>query len=142
MRMILTLDPSIFPKEKYTHSHVRLAASVNSFSDRINQVPRNSKVAHFYAAFPVYQYVAGLNIPMDDLELAVKVMKSRDNLYGKNLEVRVQLSRLMPVDNYVKSNLPKDILIERLSIMIGFRVKFVKAGVHALHADPNIAFPK
>lgn len=63
--MFLWLSHSSFHKQLLrgsTYSHVGFASCIHSFSNRVNEVTANSKIAHFHLPLRIDQHVRGLYI--------------------------------------------------------------------------------
>ena len=62
------------------YRHVGLAAGLDSLCYGIDQVARNTKVAHLDLAAPIDEDVGRLHVPVDHLQLRVQVVKCTHNL--------------------------------------------------------------
>lgn len=74
--MMLVID-----REAWTYCHVRFTASVYCFGYGVHQVATDSKVTDLHLALLVDQYIGGLYIPVDDLQLRLQVMQCLHYLY-------------------------------------------------------------
>ena len=79
--------------------------------------PRDTKITHFHLSTGWHKNVGGFHISVFDFQLCVQIVKSTD---------------------YGKGNLTQNPLRDGFFIPEHFRIEFVHASVHHLHADPNI----
>lgn len=62
------------------YRHVWFTTGIDSLGYRINQLARNTEVAHFHLAGAVYQYIRWFYVSMNDVQFRVQVMQGVNNL--------------------------------------------------------------